>query len=261
MTAEASDRMELQREREDLLEALTRWLEWPMVLLSIVWLVILIVELTQGASAHLERVGKAIWAIFIVDFVLRFIVAPHKWRFLRANLFTLVTLVIPAVRALRVLRVARAARSVRLVRVIGSVNRSMRSLGQSMQRRGFAYVFGVTIVVLLAGSAGIFAFEGGDANALSTYSAALWWTAMLLTTIGSDYWPVTPEGKALTLILSLYALGILGYVAATLASFFIGREAEQDDGILPDTNLITSLHQEVALLRRELQSARTNDGK
>lgn len=50
---------------------------------------------------------------------------------------------------------------------------------------------------------------------------------MLLTTIGSDYWPRTVEGKLLTLGLSLYALGILGYVAASLASFFVGRDVEE----------------------------------
>ena len=47
---------------------------------------------------------------------------------------------------------------------------------------------------------------------------------MLLTTIGSEYWPQTPEGRLLTFLLSLYSLGILGYITATLASFFVEKD-------------------------------------
>ncbi len=44
--------------------------------------------------------------------------------------------------------------------------------------------------------------------------------------MGSDYWPRTPEGRILCLLLALYAFAVFGYVTATLASYFIGRDAE-----------------------------------
>ena len=47
---------------------------------------------------------------------------------------------------------------------------------------------------------------------------------MLLTTIGSEYWPESPEGRVLTFLLSLYSLGILGYITATLASLFVEKD-------------------------------------
>ena len=95
-----------------------------------------------------------------------------------------------------------------------------------MQRRGLPYVAALTFLVLLLGAAGIYAFEReAEPIMLDSYGDALWWTAMLLTTIGTDYWPRSPEGRLLTLFLSLYALGILGYITASLAAFFIGREA------------------------------------
>jgi voltage-gated potassium channel len=47
--------------------------------------------------------------------------------------------------------------------------------------------------VLIAGSAGMYAFESNLAGeeGLETYGEALWWTAMILTTVGSQYWPQT----------------------------------------------------------------------
>ena len=69
---------------------------------------------------------------------------------------------------------------------------------------------------------------------------------MLLTTIGTDYWPRSLEARLLTLFLSLYALAILGYVAASLAAFFIGREAE-------DKRELSELRDEMARLRDQLQ--------
>jgi hypothetical protein len=93
-------------------------------------------------------------------------------------------------RGLSVLRAARAARGARLVRVVASLNRGMRALSRSMGRRGFGYVVALTPLVTVAEAAGMYAFEdelpGG--GGLAGYATALWWTAMVMTTLGSD-WP------------------------------------------------------------------------
>jgi hypothetical protein len=56
---------------------------------------------------------------------------------------------------------------------------------------GGAYVVALTAVALLLGAAGMYAFErdGGNEQGFSTFAGALWWTAMLLTTMGSEHWP------------------------------------------------------------------------
>jgi voltage-gated potassium channel len=119
-----------------------------------------------------------------------------------------------------------------------------------MNRRGVQYVAASTMVVLFAGAAGMYAFERHvPGSPLQTFVDALWWTAMLLTTIASDYWPRTAEGRALTLFLSAYALAILGYVAAALASFFIGQET--GDEAVTSAEIATLRH-EIAMLREEL---------
>ena len=145
---------------------------------------------------------------------------------------TALSLLVPALRAvrivrgLRVLRLARATRGLRLLRVVSSLNRGMSALGDSLSRRGFAYVVALTLLVTVAGAAGMYAFESPPTGGLTSYGEALWWTAMIMTTMGSAYWPQTVEGRVLCVFLSLYAFGVFGYVTATLATFFVGRDAE-----------------------------------
>jgi voltage-gated potassium channel len=251
----------LDRERWRLLLRLQRWLETPMLVLGFIWLVLLVLELVRGISTELETLGTAIWIIFIAEFALSLTLAPRKFKFLRSNWLSAVSLIVPALRVfrifrvIRVLRAARATRGLRLVRVIGSLNRGMQALGQSMGRRGFGYALLLTTLVIFVGAAGMFAFEQAlpNGDGLRDYWDALWWTGMLMTTIGSEYWPATAEGRTLAFLLSVYAVAVFGYVTAALATFFIGRDAEARGGEIAGAAAIDRLQEEIAGLRDELR--------
>ena len=180
---------------------------------------------------------------------------------MRQNWLTVIALAVPALRvfrvarALAVLRVARASRGLRLVKVVGSLNRGMRALGGTMNRRGVGYVLGLTLLVTLAGAAGMYAFENQNpgGRGLNDYGTALWWTAMVMTTMGSEYWPQTAEGRVLCLLLSLYAFTMFGYVTATLASYFIGRDAESPEAEVAGAKAVESLRNEIRALREEIR--------
>ncbi len=232
-----------------------------MLVLGFVWLILLVVELIRGLSPALEVGGTVIWSIFILDFALRFTLAPEKLHYLRQNWLAAISLIIPALRVfrifrvVRVLRAARAARGLRLVRVIGSINRGMRALGRSMGRRGFGYAALLTLLVTLVGAAGMYAFERDPATGLglASYWDALWWTAMIMTSIGSEYWPRTAEGRMLAFLISLYAIAVFGYLTAAIATFFIGRDAESAQGELAGATAIERLTAEVEMLRAEVR--------
>ncbi len=217
-------------ERWAVLRELDEWLRTPMLLLSFVWLALVIVELAFGASRLLETFGIAIWVIFIFEFVLRFTLAPDKLAFLKSNWITVIALVVPALRLARFLRFARAARALRgfrLVRIVGTANRGMNALRTALKRRGLGYVVALTVAVTCLGAGGMLAFEPANEveGGFRGYGDALWWTGMLLTTMGSDFWPQTIEGRILCLLLSLYGFCVFGYLTASLASFFLGRDA------------------------------------
>lgn len=233
-----------------------------MVVLGFVWLALLAIELTRGLTPALETFGTAIWIIFIADFALRVALAPVKLDYVRRNWLTAVSLLVPALRVfrfariVRLLRVGRAVRGLRLLRVVTSLNRGMRALGQAMGRRGFGYATALTIIVVFGGAAGMFAFENNNADGrgLHDYPSALWWTAMMITTVGSEYWPQTVEGRVLCLLLALYAFAVFGYVAATLSTFFIERDAANDDAEIAGAKSIEDLRQEIIALRAEVRS-------
>jgi voltage-gated potassium channel len=241
------------RERQSTVARLHRSLEKPLLALSFVWLALLIVEYTVGLNAALRILGGAIWVIFLVEFVVAFILAPRKLAYLKHNWLKAIALLAPALRLLRIARFLRFARGMRLVRVVGSLNRAMQALGATLRRRGFGYVAALTLIITFVGAAGMYAFEAdAPGGGFESYWTALWWTAMIMTTMGSEYWPKTPDGRVLCLVLAIYAFSVFGYVTATLASFFVGRDADSDDN-----DGIAALAKEVRTLRAEI-GARVN---
>lgn len=261
-TTEPATTENTERERGEILSRLERWLEVPMIVLGLVWLVLLVAELIWGISPLLETISTVIWIIFIIDFAVKLILAPRRLEYLKRNWLTVLSLLLPALRVLRafamlrVLRAASAVRGITLVRVITAVNRGMKALGRSMGRRGIGYVIGITTLVLFTGAAGMFAFERSEPNGFQSYSEALWWTAMIFTTMGSAYWPQSPEGRVLCVLLALYAFTVFGYVTASLASFFIGRDAEAVEGEIAGAQTLRELRDEIAALRSELRTRR-----
>jgi voltage-gated potassium channel len=119
----------------------------------------------------------------------------------------------------------------------------------------------LTALVTVLGAAGIYAFERDvTSGAIDSYGTALWWTAMLMTTMGSEYWPRTGEGRILCFLLSLYAFGVFGYVTATIATFFIGRDAESSEGELAGSEQIERLMTQISQLRSELLAITLSPG-
>jgi voltage-gated potassium channel len=258
--AKSADAEELKRERNELLQRLEDWLETPMLVLAFVWLVLLIVELVRGESLMFYFLGTAIWVVFIVDFAVKLVLAPDKAVYLKINWLTAIALLLPALRifrvfrAFRLLRLARAGRGLRLVRVVSSLNRGMKALSASLSRRGFGYVIALTVLVTFAGAAGMYAFENEVTGGPNSYGESFWWTAMIMTTMGSEYWPQTAEGRVLCVFLALYAFGVFGYVTAALATFFVGRDADSSDAEMAGAKQLAAVHDEVNALRDEIRA-------
>src|SRR5438093_10174838 len=81
----AEERAAIDEQRWEILQRLQRWLETPMVVLGFVWLAVLVVDLVWGVNPLLRDLGNLIWILFGVDFAGRFLLAPKKRAFLRAN--------------------------------------------------------------------------------------------------------------------------------------------------------------------------------
>lgn len=240
---------ELISERKKLLRSVEKFLEGPMIFLGFVWLILLVIELVWGLLKPLEYLSLTIWIIFIIDFIIKFVLTPSKAGFLKKNWLTAISLIIPALRVFRIfraLRLLRGLRGVRLVRIVSSLNRSMNSLAATMQRRAFGYVLMITLIVTFGGAAGMYALENPNSG-FDTYGMALWWTAMRVITAGNEFNPSTPEGRGLAFLIAIFGYTIFGYVTATFATFFIGRDAEEKDAPVAGAKDIESLR--ITILR------------
>lgn len=223
------DKEQLKEERVELVFQINSLLDFPLTVLSILWLVLIIIDFIYGLSPSLQTLSLVIWGIFIIDFLIELEISPRKKDYLKSNWLVALSLFLPALRVLtlfsgfRLIRFANFVRSLNLARILSSFNRSLRTVRQVMRQRGLKYVLLLTALITLLGAAGMYNFERPK---LTSYWDALWWTAMIMTTIGSDYWPKTPEGRVLAFLLSVYAFSIFGYITAALASFLIGKEKE-----------------------------------
>src|SRR5207244_642509 len=76
--------------------------------------------LDTGASPRLDHwltgVEIGIWALFVVDFLIRLGLSTRRWRFLRTHPVELLIVLLPPTRPLRLLRAA--------LLVLGALNRS-----------------------------------------------------------------------------------------------------------------------------------------
>ncbi len=187
-------------------------LEPIMGVLSIVWAGLLIAEFTIGLHPLLESMSLFIWGVFILDFILELVISPSKSKYLQKNILIIISLLVPA------LRIFRGVRLVRLIRFLSTINRSSSLVRRELQERGFDYILVLTVFLMFSSAVAMQYFEQ-----LPNFGDALWFTAMLMTTIGSDFWPVTLEGRIVTWLLSLYSIAIFSYLTASIASLIIGK--------------------------------------
>ena len=82
-----------------------KWTDWPLMVLSVVFLVVYSWEiLSRPHIALCETVINVIWVVFVVDYVVSLWLADDRWQWFKHNLFTLLTIALPMLRPLRLLR-------------------------------------------------------------------------------------------------------------------------------------------------------------
>ena len=84
----------------------------------------------------------------------------------------------------------------------------------------------------LLGAGGMLAFEPAAEveGGFESYGDALWWTAMLLVTMGSEFWPRTPEGRILCFLLALYGFSQNPFVEFYVVEAFAAHNPSDNAG-------------------------------
>ena len=248
-----------QHERWALLDNLTALLEPAMTVLGLVFLGLLLIDYAEAdlgplGATRIDQVLQVIWGIFLLDFVLRLVVAPAKVPFLRGNWLTVISLALPFLRPLRAFR---AVRSLSLVRLLGGINRGLTILRRITRGAQLAYVGLMTLVVMLAGAVGAYFFEDGIAGSpIQSLGDAIWWSAALVTTINNEKYVVSPEARTIAILMRVFAVSVFGYITASIATYLIGSagpgEAQESENAALRAE-IASLREEVAAMRQAVE--------
>lgn len=209
MTITAAERAVLVRRWE-------RASEWPLMVAAVVFLTgyavpILHPDLSSRLLDLCNSLSWITWGIFVVDIVVRLLLADERGRYLIRHWYDVLVLALPLLRPLRLLR---------LIPLLSVLNRRV-----TIRLRG-------RVGIYVAGGASLLAFcaalavldverSSPDAN-ISDFGEAIWWAVTTMTTVGhGDHYPVTAAGRLVAFGLMVGGIALLGTVTATLASWIV----------------------------------------
>lgn len=205
----------------------TRWesaSEWPLTATAVIFLIayawpILDPNLHDSTKAICRTVDVAAWGIFIVDYVMRLVLAKHRFQYWSHHLLDLAVIVLPFLRPMRLLRL------VMLLRVLN------RTATTSLRGRIAVYVAAGTALMVFCGALATLDAERGHPGAnIVSFRDAAWWAVATVSTVGyGDRYPTTTEGRAVAVGLMLGGVALLGVVTASIASWLIDRVREAEE--------------------------------
>lgn len=220
---------------------------WPLLATAIAFIAVyswqVIADVTGPAYLGVRIVMALSWLVFAGDYAVRLAIASPRGAWFRAHLFDLLVVVLPALRPLRLLR------ALTLVRALH------RTAGTALRSRISIYGAGAAVILIwIAALAELEAERGAPHANIENFGDAVWWAFVTLTTVGyGDFYPVTPWGRTVAVLLMCGGVTVVGVVTATTASWLIERGAHGDDGDEPATRgQVRTLTEQVAALTARL---------
>ena len=121
---------------------------------------------------------------------------------------------------LRFLRVFRLSRLLKLTRYTGTLNTLFKAV-QREHRVLLASAFMMMLLVILTASLGFELEHDAQPDKFESIPASMYWAVITLASVGyGDISPITPLGRAMTVVISLIGIGIFAIPAGLMASAF-----------------------------------------
>jgi len=203
----------------------------PLTVLALLWLPVLVVPLVVHLSAPVSDTFNAIdyfvWATFVVEYLIRFYLAPVRRTFFTHHLLDLAVIALPMLRPLRALRLLRFLNVGRAGVVLLNALRRARDI---FTHRGLHFVLLAVLVIMFVCSGLELAFERDTTGStIHNYGEALWWAIVTVTTVGyGDTYPVSAAGRGVAVVLMLVGIGLIGVLTATVASYFVQENEDEE---------------------------------
>ena len=212
---------------EEALERFSARIDPIMMVLALAWLPILVIPFVttlHGSTAlTFEVIDYAIWAAFVAEYATKLLLAVERWAFVKHHLLDLAVIAVPV---LRPLRLARLFRLIRLARVFLVLGGGLRRVRAALTHHGLHFVLIAVATMVFAGAGIETALERHvRGSSIHSFGDALWWSMLTVTTVGyGDKVPVSGYGKAVAVVLMITGIGLVGFLTATIASFFVQEQ-------------------------------------
>jgi len=201
------------------------FLDLLVTILSIYVLFTLLIEsiftLPTQMSRLLSIIDDGICLVFLYDFVIRFIKAPSKLKFIKWGWIDLISS-IPTCEYLRYGRLIRLLRLLRILRAFRSVRYLALHIFQTRIKGTLTTVCMLAVLMVIFGSIAILQVENVPGSNIKTASDAIWWAFVTITTVGyGDKYPITVEGRFIAAFLMLTGIALFGTFTAFVTSWFM----------------------------------------
>lgn len=199
-----------------------------IILLSIIVICIIIIQTISDLSSEeamlLNNIDKAIWIIFIADYILRLLISSDKKNFILVNIIDLIA-ILPfdsIFKALRITRIMRLMKLLRAIRIFILLFKIHNQFSKFVKTNSFHNVLKMTILTVFLGALGFYFTEG------RSFADSLWWSFVTATTVGyGDISPTTIPGRATASILMITGIGFIGMLTSTISAYFINKKNEE----------------------------------
>ncbi len=116
--------------------------------------------------------------------------------------------------------------------MLAIVINALKTFHVSMEKNKIYKLLIIGLISMVICSTAFFFLER-HANEGLTYSDALWWGFVTCTTVGyGDYFPVTPGGRMIGILLMLVGISTFGFVTAAIASVLVDNALKEGMGLM-----------------------------
>lgn len=175
-----------------------------------------IIDINRAPYVYLDQ---TILAIFTVSYIIGFIRAPKKRKYMVDNIFNLLAII-----PLNLLNVGILSRANRIFRIINLLAKLGQNKHSILYRNGFIYALYASACVVFVGSGFYSIVEN------ISYVDSIWWSIVTMTTVGyGDIVPKTAWGRVIASITMLFGIAFIGMLTSTITNYFKDKQAELRD--------------------------------
>lgn len=194
---------------------------YPLFVLGLLFLAGFAIQVMRVQDPIDQRFAQFIvpfaWLVFVIDYGIQLVLAPHKWHYIRTHPLMLLALLFPPFRIFLVFHVF-----------------TVISRNAPIGNRSRTYLLFITTLTAFVGAILVVYFERQSPTAnINSFGNALWWVGETVSTVGyGDYYPVTVGGRIVAVMLFVNGVAVVSVITAGLAqSYTTSEQKRQNSGL------------------------------